>query len=107
MVSVLVAIAALACVALVYKLATAEPPAFGRGPDQQKLVELLMADATGTEADGLANFIRKQHWGGTELRNRLIDAQKRIRPIADPAVFRREKKTVRRIILRSFTWGPQ
>jgi hypothetical protein len=113
MVSVLVAIAAFAGVALVYKLATAGPnPAFERDPypdpdpDQQKLVELLIADATGTDARGLADFIRKQRWGGTELRNRLIHARNRIRLIAEPAVFQRAKQTVHRIILRSFIWGP-
>jgi hypothetical protein len=112
MVGVLVAIAAFAGVALVYKLATAGPnPAFDRDPypdpdpDQQKLVELLIANATGTDTHGLANFIRKQRWGGTELRNRLIHARKRIRLSAEPAVFQRAKQTVRRIMLRSFIWG--
>jgi hypothetical protein len=92
MVSVLIAIAAFAGVALVCKLATAGPnPAFDRDPypdpdpDQQKLVELIIADATGTDADGLVNFIRQQRWGGTELRNRLIHARNRIRLTAEPA----------------------
>jgi hypothetical protein len=113
MASVLVAIAAFAGVALVYKLATAGPnPAFERDPypdpdrDQQKLVELLFVDATETDAHGLTNFIRKQRWGGTELRNRLIHARNRIRLIVEPAVFQRTKQTVRRIILKSFVWGP-
>ena len=106
MASVLVAIAAFAGVALVYKLAAAgRNPAFD-DPDQQKLVELLIADATGTDAHGLANFIRKQLWGGTELRNRLIHARNSIRLIAEPAVFQRAKQTVRRIILKSFVRGP-
>src|ERR1700733_7400504 len=112
MVSVLVAIAALAGVALVYKLATAGPeaafdlnPEHYLGPDQQNLVDLLIADATGTDAHGLVNFIRKQRWGGTELQNRLICSQNRIRLIAEPAVFQRVKQTARRIILRSFIWG--
>jgi hypothetical protein len=92
-------------VAFVCKLATGGPnPAFD-DPDQQKLVELLIADATGTDAHGLADFIRKQRWGGTELRNRLIQARKRIRQIAEPAVFQRAKQTVHRTILRSFIWG--
>jgi hypothetical protein len=105
MASVLIAIAAFAGVASVCKLATAGPnPAFD-DPDQQKLVDLLIADATGTDAHGLVNFIRKQRWGGTELRNRLIQARKRIRQIAEPAVFQRAKQTVRRAILRSFIWG--
>jgi hypothetical protein len=112
MAGVLVAIAAFAGVALVYKLATAGPnPAFDRNPypdpdaDQQKLVELLIADATGTDAHGLADFIHKQRWGGTELRNRLIHARNRLRLTAEPAVFQRAKQTIRRIILRSFIWG--
>ena len=106
MASVLVAIAAFAGVALVYKLVAAGPnPAFD-DPVQQKLVELLIADATGTDAHGLANFIRKQRWGGTELRNRLIHARNRIRLIAEPAVFQHAKQTVRRIILKSFVRGP-
>jgi hypothetical protein len=113
MATVLVAIAAFAGAALVYKLATAGPnPAFDRDPypdpdpDQQKLVALLIADATGTDAHGLANFIRKQRWGGTELRNRLRHARNRIRLTAEPAVFQRANQTVRRIILKSFMWGP-
>jgi hypothetical protein len=112
MASVLVAIAALAGVALVYKLAIAGPnPAFDRNPypdpdpDQQKLVDLLMADAAGTDAHGLANFIRERRWSGTELRNRLIHARNRIRLIAEPAVFQRAKQKAHRIILKSFIWG--
>jgi hypothetical protein len=106
MASVLVAIAAFAGVALVYKLVAAGPNPVFDDPDQQKLVELLIADATGADAHGLANFIRKQRWGGTELRNRLIHARNSIRLIAEPAVFQRAKQTVRRIILKSFVRGP-
>jgi hypothetical protein len=112
MISVLVAIAAFAGVVLIYKLATAGPdPAFDRDPypnpdpDQQKLVELLIADATGTGTHGLANFIRKQPWGGVELRNRLVHARNRIQLIAEPAVVQRTKQTVRRIILKSYMYG--
>jgi hypothetical protein len=112
MARVLIAIAAVAGVALLYKLATAGPnPAFDRDPypdpdpDQLKLVELIIADATGTDAHGLENFIRKQGWGCTELRNRLIHARNRIRLTAEPAVFQRAKQTVRRIIWKSFIWG--
>src|SRR5271154_6700786 len=106
MASVLIAIAAFAGVAFICKLATARPnPAFD-DHDQQKLVQLLIANATGTDAHGLANFIRKQRWGGTELRNRLIHARNSIRLIAEPAVFQRAKQTVRRIILKSFVRGP-
>jgi hypothetical protein len=106
MASVLLAIAAFAGVTLLYKVVTAGPnPAFD-DPDQEKLVELLIADATGTDAHGLENFIRKQRWGGTELRNRLIHARNSIRLIAEPAVFQRAKQTVRRIILKSFVRGP-
>jgi hypothetical protein len=112
MVNVLIAIAALAGVALVYKLATARPeaaidlnPEHYPDPDQQKLVELLIADATGTDANSLVNFIRKQRWGGNRLRNRLICAENRIRLIAEPAVYQRAKQTAGRIILRSFIWG--
>jgi hypothetical protein len=113
MISALVAIAAFAGAVLIYKLVTAGPnPAFDRDPysnpdpDQQKLVELIIADATGTDANGLANFIRKQPWGGEELRNRLIHARNRIRLVAEPAVFQRAKRTVRRIILKSYMYGP-
>ena len=111
MVNVLIAIAALAGVALVYKLATACPeeafdpnPEHYPDPDQQQLVALLIADATGTDAHGLIEFIRKQRWGGNRLRNRLICAETRIRLIAEPAVYQRAKQTARRIILRSFIW---
>lgn len=63
MVSVLIAIAAFASLALVYMLATAGTnPAFD-DPDQQKLVDLLIADATGTDTYGLADFISKQRLG--------------------------------------------
>jgi hypothetical protein len=112
MVSALIAIAAFAGVALVFKLATAAPnPAFDPAPypdpdpDQQKLVALLIADATGTDTQGLVNFIRRQRWGGTELRNRLNYARNRIRLTAEPAVFQRVQQRVRRIILNSYTWG--
>jgi hypothetical protein len=110
MASILVAIAALAGLALVYKLAIAGPeatldlnPEHYRDPEQQKLVELLIADATGTDAHGLVNFIDKQRWGGNRLRNRLICAENKIRLIAEPAVYQRAKQTSRRIILKSFT----
>jgi hypothetical protein len=112
MVIALIAIAALAGVALVYKLANAGPeaafdlnPEHYPDPDQQKLVELLIAGATGTDGHGLVSFIRKQRWGGTELRNRLICAQNKMRLTAEPAVFQRAKQTARRFILRSFIWG--
>jgi hypothetical protein len=77
MVSILAAVAGLVGLALAYKLVTARPnPRFNLQPgpypdphpNQDKLVELLIADATGTDTDGLANFVRKQRWGGTELR---------------------------------------
>jgi hypothetical protein len=111
MVNVLVATAAFASVALVYKLATAGPeaafdlnPEHYSDPDQQKLVELLIADASGTDAHALVNFIRKQRWGGHRLRNRLICAEIKIRLIAEPAAYQRAKHTARRIILRTFIW---
>jgi hypothetical protein len=110
MANILVAIAALAGLALVYKLAIAGPeaafdlnPEHYRDPDQQKLVELLIADATGTDALGLVNFIDKQRWGGNRLRNRLICAENKIRLIAEPAVYQRAQQTCRRIILKSLT----
>jgi hypothetical protein len=83
MVSVLVGIAAFVGVALIFKLAIAGPnPAYDRNPfpdpdpAQKKLVELLIADATGTDTHGLADFIREQCWGGSELRNRLNSCSK-------------------------------
>jgi hypothetical protein len=110
MLNVLITIAALAGLALVFRLATAGPEVvFNLNPDhypdsdQQKLVELLIADATGTDAGALVNFIRKQRWGGNRLRNRLICAENKIRLIAEPAVYQRAKQTACRIILRSFT----
>jgi hypothetical protein len=108
--ALLVAIAALAGLILVYKLALAGPeaafdlnPEHYRDPDQQKLVDLLIADATGTDAHGLLNFIDKQRWGGNRLRNRLICAENRIRLTAESAVYQRAKETSRRIILKSLT----
>ena len=110
MASLLIAIAALAGLALVYKLVLAGPeavfdlnPEHYRDPDQQKLVELLIADATGTDARGLVNFIDKQRWGGNRLRNRLICAENKIRLIAEPAVYQRAKETSHRIILKTLT----
>lgn len=115
MVSGLVAIAAFIGVALVYKLVTARPnPGFypfhpkpypDPHPNQEKLIELLIADANGTDVDGLANFIRKQRWGGTQLRNRLINARNRIRLIAELGVSKRVDQTVHRMIWESFIWG--
>jgi hypothetical protein len=114
MLSILVAVAGLVGLALAYKLVTARPnPRFNLHPgpypdphpNQDKLVELLIADATGTDADGLANFVRKQRWGGTELRNRLICARNSIRLIAEPAVSKRVDQTVRRMIWESLIWG--
>jgi hypothetical protein len=110
MASLLIAIAALAGLALVYKLAIAGPeaasdlnPEHYRDPDQQKLVELLIADATGADAHALANFIDKQRWGGNRLRNRLICAENKIRLIAEPAVYQRAQQTCHRIILKTLT----
>jgi hypothetical protein len=110
MASLLVAVAALAGLVLFYKLAIAGPeaifdrnPEHYRDPDQQKLVELLIADATGTDALGLVNFIDKQQWGGNRLRNRLICAENKIRLTAEPAVYQRAQQTCRRIILKTLT----
>jgi hypothetical protein len=111
--SVLVAIAAFVGAALAYKLVFAAPnpgfdphphPDHDTDPDQQKLVELLIARATGTDVHAIGDFVRKKNWGGNRLRNRLRHARSRIRLTAEPAVTQRVEQVVRHMIWRSLIW---